>query len=165
MCMSKLFRLFKLTSNQTNPTPLTESKSSRALSVEDMLPRKFVLGPQRCYCLSIETENCPYSIDTHAFLVKIKFPTNDNKKYEIILHDPIVPNATLAVMEWIRESMEAVSQSKPIKPRKIRIDQLDPVGTVVKQTTINATLIHTDFGSLTHELEPAAEIVLTIEER
>ena len=85
---------------------------------------------------------------------------------EITLYDPIVPSASQAVMEWVREHHESVTGRQGYSDfykKDITFNLLGPVGDVVEEWVLKGTYIETaNFGDLDYASSDPAEIQLTL---
>ena len=85
---------------------------------------------------------------------------------EITLYDPIVPSASQAVMEWVREHHESVTGRQGYSDfykKDITFNMLGPVGDVVEEWVLKGTYIETaNFGDLDYASSDPAEITLTL---
>ena len=85
---------------------------------------------------------------------------------EITLYDPIVPSASQAVMEWVREHHESVTGRQGYSDfykKDITFNLLGPVGDIVEEWTLKGTYIeNANFGDLDYGTSDPAEITLTL---
>ena len=85
---------------------------------------------------------------------------------EITLYDPIVPSASQAVMEWVREHHESVTGRQGYSDfykKDITFNLLGPVGDIVEEWTLKGTHIQSaNFGELAYETSDAVNITLTL---
>ena len=85
---------------------------------------------------------------------------------EITLYDPIVPSASQAVMEWVREHHESVTGRQGYSDfykKDITFNLLGPVGDIVEEWTLKGAFIdNANFGSLAYETSDPVEITLSL---
>tara|TARA_R100001377_G_scaffold83926_1_gene66368 strand:+ start:572 stop:1060 length:489 start_codon:yes stop_codon:yes gene_type:complete len=86
---------------------------------------------------------------------------------EITLYDPIVPSASQAVMEWIREHHESVTGRQGYSDfykKDITFNLLGPVGDIVEEWTLKGTFIQSaNFGDMDYGTSDPVEIALTLQ--
>ena len=85
---------------------------------------------------------------------------------EITLYDPIVPSASQAVMEWVRQHHESVTGRQGYSDfykKDITFNLLGPVGDIVEEWTLKGAFIQSaNFGDLDYASSDPAEISLTL---
>ena len=85
---------------------------------------------------------------------------------EITLYDPIVPSASQAVMEWVRQHHESVTGRQGYSDfykKDITFNLLGPVGDIVEEWILKGTYIQSaNFGDLDYASSDPAEITLTL---
>jgi hypothetical protein len=85
---------------------------------------------------------------------------------EITLYDPIVPSASQAVMEWVREHHESVTGRQGYSDfykKDITFNLLGPVGDIVEEWTLKGTYIESaNFGTMDYGTSDPVEIALTL---
>ena len=85
---------------------------------------------------------------------------------EIVLYDPIVPSASQAVMEWVRQHHESVTGRQGYSDfykKDITFNLLGPVGDIVEEWTLKGAFIdNANFGSLAYETSDPVEITLSL---
>ena len=85
---------------------------------------------------------------------------------EIVLYDPIVPSASQAVMDWVREHHESVTGRQGYSDfykKDVTFNLLGPVGDIVEEWTLKGTYIeNANFGDLDYGTSDPAEITLTL---
>ena len=85
---------------------------------------------------------------------------------EITLYDPIVPSASQAVMDWVREHHESVTGRQGYSDfykKDVTFNLLGPVGDIVEEWTLKGTYIeNANFGDLDYGTSDPAEITLTL---
>ena len=86
---------------------------------------------------------------------------------EITLYDPIVPSASQAVMEWVREHHESVTGRQGYSDfykKDITFNLLGPVGDIVEEWTLKGTFIQSaNFGTMDYGTSDPVEIALTLQ--
>ena len=86
---------------------------------------------------------------------------------EITLYDPIVPSASQAVMEWVREHHESVTGRQGYSDfykKDITFNLLGPVGDLVEEWTLKGTFIQSaNFGTMDYATSDPVEIALTLQ--
>ena len=86
---------------------------------------------------------------------------------EITLYDPIVPSASQAVMEWIRQHHESVTGRQGYSDfykKDITFNLLGPVGDIIEEWTLKGTFIqNANFGTLDYGTSAPVEIALTLQ--
>ncbi len=86
---------------------------------------------------------------------------------EITLYDPIVPSASQAVMEWVREHHESVTGRQGYSDfykKDITFNVLGPVGDKVEEWTLKGAFIQTaDFSDMDYSANTVAEVSLTLQ--
>ena len=86
---------------------------------------------------------------------------------EITLYDPIVPSASQAVMEWVREHHESVTGRQGYSDfykKDITFNLLGPVGDIVEEWTLKGTFIQSaNFGTMVYGTSDPVEIALTLQ--
>ena len=86
---------------------------------------------------------------------------------EITLYDPIVPSASQAVMEWIRQHHESVTGRQGYSDfykKDITFNLLGPVGDIIEEWTLKGTFIqNANFGTLDYGTSDPVEIALTLQ--
>ena len=86
---------------------------------------------------------------------------------EITLYDPIVPSASQAVMEWVREHHESVTGRQGYSDfykKDITFNLLGPVGDIVEEWTLKGTFIQSaNFGTMDYGISDPVEIALTLQ--
>ena len=85
---------------------------------------------------------------------------------EITLYDPIVPSASQAVLEWVRQHHESVTGRQGYSDfykKDITFNLLGPVGDIVEEWTLKGAFIdNANFGSLAYETSDPVEITLSL---
>ena len=86
---------------------------------------------------------------------------------EITLYDPIVPSASQAVMEWIRQHHESVTGRQGYSDfykKDITFNLLGPVGDIIEEWTLKGTFIqNANFGTMDYGTSDPVEIALTLQ--
>jgi hypothetical protein len=86
---------------------------------------------------------------------------------EITLYDPIVPSASQAVMEWVRQHHESVTGRQGYSDfykKDITFNLLGPVGDVVEEWTLKGAFIQSaNFGDLDYGTSDPVEIAVTLQ--
>ena len=86
---------------------------------------------------------------------------------EITLYDPIVPSASQAVMEWVRQHHESVTGRQGYSDfykKDITFNLLGPVGDIIEEWTLKGTFIqNANFGTLDYGTSDPVEIALTLQ--
>ena len=86
---------------------------------------------------------------------------------EITLYDPIVPSASQAVMEWVREHHESVTGRQGYSDfykKDITFNLLGPVGDIVEEWTLKGAFIQSaNFGDMDYGTSDPVEIALTLQ--
>ena len=86
---------------------------------------------------------------------------------EITLYDPIVPSASQAVMEWVREHHESVTGRQGYSDfykKDITFNLLGPVGDIIEEWTLKGTFIQSaNFGTMDYGTSDPVEIALTLQ--
>ena len=86
---------------------------------------------------------------------------------EITLYDPIVPSASQAVMEWVREHHESVTGRQGYSDfykKDITFNLLGPGGDIVEEWTLKGTFIQSaNFGTMDYGTSDPVEIALTLQ--
>ena len=86
---------------------------------------------------------------------------------EITLYDPIVPSASQAVMEWVRQHHESVTGRQGYSDfykKDITFNLLGPVGDIVEEWTLKGTFIQSaNFGTMDYGTSDPVEIALTLQ--
>jgi len=86
---------------------------------------------------------------------------------EITLYDPIVPSASQAVMEWVRQHHESVTGRQGYSDfykKDITFNLLGPVGDIVEEWTLKGTFIqNANFGTMDYGTSDPVEIALTLQ--
>ena len=86
---------------------------------------------------------------------------------EITLYDPIVPSASQAVMEWVREHHESVTGRQGYSDfykKDITFNLLGPVGDIVEEWTLKGAFIQSaNFGTMDYGTSDPVEIALTLQ--
>ena len=86
---------------------------------------------------------------------------------EITLYDPIVPSASQAVMEWVRQHHESVTGRRGYSDfykKDITFNLLGPVGDVVEEWTLKGAFIQSaNFGDLDYGTSDPVEIAVTLQ--
>ena len=86
---------------------------------------------------------------------------------EITLYDPIVPSASQAVMEWIRQHHESVTGRQGYSDfykKDITFNLLGPVGDIIEEWTLKGTFIQSaNFGTMDYGTSDPVEIALTLQ--
>ena len=86
---------------------------------------------------------------------------------EITLYDPIVPSASQAVMEWVRQHHESVTGRQGYSDfykKDITFNLLGPVGDIVEEWTLKGTFIQNSiFGTMDYGTSDPVEIALTLQ--
>jgi hypothetical protein len=85
----------------------------------------------------------------------------------ITLYDPIVPSASQAVMEWVRDHHESVTGRQGYSDfykKDITFNLLGPVGDIVEEWTLKGAFIQSaNFGDLDYATSDPVEIALTLQ--
>ena len=86
---------------------------------------------------------------------------------EITLYDPIVPSASQAVMEWVREHHESVTGRQGYSDfykKDITFNLLGPVGDIVEEWTLKGAFIQSaNFGDMDYGTSDPVEIAVTLQ--
>ena len=86
---------------------------------------------------------------------------------EITLYDPIVPSASQAVMEWVRQHHESVTGRQGYSDfykKDITFNLLGPVGDIIEEWTLKGTFIQSaNFGTMDYGTSDPVEIALTLQ--
>ena len=86
---------------------------------------------------------------------------------EITLYDPIVPSASQAVMDWVREHHESVTGRQGYSDfykKDITFNLLGPVGDIVEEWTLKGAFIQSaNFGDMDYGTSDPVEIALTLQ--
>tara|TARA_B100000029_G_scaffold315180_1_gene307599 strand:- start:22 stop:510 length:489 start_codon:yes stop_codon:yes gene_type:complete len=86
---------------------------------------------------------------------------------EITLYDPIVPSASQAVMDWVRQHHESVTGRQGYSDfykKDITFNLLGPVGDIIEEWTLKGTFIqNANFGTLDYGTSDPVEIALTLQ--
>jgi len=86
---------------------------------------------------------------------------------EITLYDPIVPSASQAVMEWVRQHHESVTGRQGYSDfykKDITFNLLGPVGDIVEEWTLKGAFIQSaNFGDMDYGTSDPVEIALTLQ--
>ena len=86
---------------------------------------------------------------------------------EITLYDPIVPSASQAVMEWVRQHHESVTGRQGYSDfykKDITFNLLGPVGDIVEEWTLKGAFIQSaNFGDLDYGTSDPVEISVTLQ--
>ena len=86
---------------------------------------------------------------------------------EITLYDPIVPSASQAVMEWIRQHHESVTGRQGYSDfykKDITFNLLGPVGDIVEEWTLKGAFIQSaNFGDMDYGTSDPVEIAVTLQ--
>ena len=86
---------------------------------------------------------------------------------EITLYDPIVPSASQAVMEWVRQHHESVTGRQGYSDfykKDITFNLLGPVGDVVEEWTLKGAFIQAaNFGDMDYASSDPVEIAVTLQ--
>ena len=86
---------------------------------------------------------------------------------EITLYDPIVPSASQAVMEWVRQHHESVTGRQGYSDfykKDITFNLLGPVGDIIEEWTLKGTFIqNANFGTMDYGTSDPVEIALTLQ--
>ena len=86
---------------------------------------------------------------------------------EITLYDPIVPSASQAVMEWVRQHHESVTGRQGYSDfykKDITFNLLGPVGDIVEEWTLKGAFIQSaNFGDIDYGTSDPVEIALTLQ--
>ena len=86
---------------------------------------------------------------------------------EITLYDTIVPSASQAVMEWVREHHESVTGRQGYSDfykKDITFNLLGPVGDIIEEWTLKGTFIqNANFGTMDYGTSDPVEIALTLQ--
>lgn len=86
---------------------------------------------------------------------------------EITLYDPIVPSASQAVMEWVRQHHESVTGRQGYSDfykKDITFNLLGPVGDIVEEWTLKGAFIQSaNFGDLDYATSDPVEIAVTLQ--
>ena len=86
---------------------------------------------------------------------------------EITLYDPIVPSASQAVMEWVRQHHESVTGRQGYSDfykKDITFNLLGPVGDVVEEWTLKGAFIQSaNFGDMDYASSDPVEIAVTLQ--
>ena len=85
---------------------------------------------------------------------------------EITLYDPIVPSASQAVMDWVRQHHESVTGRQGYSDfykKDITFNLLGPVGDIIEEWTLKGTFIQSaNFGDLDWAANEPNDITLTL---
>ena len=86
---------------------------------------------------------------------------------EITLYDPIVPSASQAVMDWVRQHHESVTGRQGYSDfykKDITFNLLGPVGDIIEEWTLKGTFIqNANFGTMDYGTSDQVEIALTLQ--
>ena len=86
---------------------------------------------------------------------------------EITLYDPIVPSASQAVMDWVRQHHESVTGRQGYSDfykKDITFNLLGPVGDIIEEWTLKGTFIqNANFGTMDYGTSDPVEIALTLQ--
>jgi len=86
---------------------------------------------------------------------------------EITLYDPIVPSASQAVMEWVRQHHESVTGRQGYSDfykKDITFNLLGPVGDIVEEWTLKGAFIQSaNFGDLDYGTSDPVEVAVTLQ--
>jgi len=86
---------------------------------------------------------------------------------EITLYDPIVPSASQAVMEWVRQHHESVTGRQGYSDfykKDITFNLLGPVGDIVEEWTLKGAFIQAaNFGDMDYGTSDPVEIAVTLQ--
>ena len=86
---------------------------------------------------------------------------------EITLYDPIVPSASQAVMDWVRQHHESVTGRQGYSDfykKDITFNLLGPVGDIIEEWTLKGTFIQSaNFGTMDYGTSDPVEIALTLQ--
>ena len=86
---------------------------------------------------------------------------------EITLYDPIVPSASQAVMDWVRQHHESVTGRQGYSDfykKDITFNLLGPVGDIVEEWTLKGAFIQSaNFGDLDYGTSDPVEIAVTLQ--
>ena len=86
---------------------------------------------------------------------------------EITLYDPIVPSASQAVMEWVRQHHESVTGRQGYSDfykKDITFNLLGPVGDIIEEWTLKGTFIQSaNFGTMDYGTSDPVEIAVTLQ--
>jgi len=86
---------------------------------------------------------------------------------EITLYDPIVPSASQAVMEWVRQHHESVTGRQGYSDfykKDITFNLLGPVGDIVEEWTLKGAFIQSaNFGDMDYGTSDPVEIAVTLQ--
>jgi hypothetical protein len=86
---------------------------------------------------------------------------------EITLYDPIVPSASQAVMEWVRQHHESVTGRQGYSDfykKDITFNLLGPVGDIVEEWTLKGAFIQSaNFGDMDYGTSDPVEITVTLQ--
>jgi len=86
---------------------------------------------------------------------------------EITLYDPIVPSASQAVMEWVRQHHESVTGRQGYSDfykKDITFNLLGPVGDVVEEWTLKGAFIQAaNFGDMDYASSDPVEVAVTLQ--
>ena len=86
---------------------------------------------------------------------------------EITLYDPIVPSASQAVMEWVRQHHESVTGRQGYSDfykKDITFNLLGPVGDVVEEWTLKGAFIQSaNFGDMDYASSDPVEVAVTLQ--
>ena len=134
--------------------------SSTQLDYSDLLPRRFVSVNKPIYILAMESSDFGF-VDSYMIkMVNSKLASNEDQ-FEIMLFEPISPDGSKSVMEWIRQSFESPPEKEVL--RKVRIKQLDQVGTTINTINLNnCRIVSADFGDPVKYISEDTNIILTL---
>ena len=86
---------------------------------------------------------------------------------EITLYDPIVPSASQAVMDWVRQHHESVTGRQGYSDfykKDITFNLLGPVGDIIEEWTLKGTFIQSsNYGTKDYGTSDPVEIGLTLQ--
>jgi len=86
---------------------------------------------------------------------------------EITLYDPIVPSASQAVMEWVRQHHESVTGRQGYSDfykKDITFNLLGPVGDIVEEWTLKGAFIQAaNFGDMDYASSDPVEVAVTLQ--
>ena len=86
---------------------------------------------------------------------------------EITLYDPIVPSASQAVMDWVRQHHESVTGRQGYSDfykKDITFNLLGPVGDIVEEWTLKGAFIQSaNFGDMDYGTSDPVEIAVTLQ--
>ena len=117
------------------------------VEIESMLGRKF--EPKRRCRWIVKIDGIDPFLAMKASRPRV-LVTGAQKTYcwmNVELYDPIAPTGAGMIWEWLQQN----------EPREVKLQVLDPVGTIVEEWQIsNATIAEADFGELSYaSAEPA----------